>query len=401
MCLCTIFLYHQSLRGDTLNALLSHDKVISMLRPHIALIGPVAPLRGGIAQYTTQLHEALGSVSELQTVSFKRQYPGWLYPGASEKAPDGPQQVPGVRYELDVYNPFTWRRAADRIAKNGCDVAILDWWTLFWQPGFAYIARRLRRRGVKTVFLCHNLFDHDAHGLKRRLSELLLKQADAYIVQAAEQQALLAQIKPDAPSLLRIHPIYTRFPEPTRQLPRRGRLELLFFGFIRPYKGLDLLVQALARLHDSEVYLTVVGEPWKDADRLKQELLGAGVPNLELHLEYVTDAEAADYFVRADAVMLPYRSATGSGVVAVAYHYGKPVVATRVGGLQDAVWDGRTGFLVAPDSPDALAEAVRGLDRGQLTAMQPAIEQFCSENSWEAMAAAICKFAQEEVAAAR
>ncbi len=366
-----------------------------MAKQRIALLGPVLPFRGGIAQYTTQLHQALSEDVDLLTISFKRQYPKWLYPGSSDKDPDAPSKITGVHYDIDVYNPLSWRRAASDIAKQQCDLVILDWWTIFWQPGFAYIAHRLRKKGIKTAFLCHNLFDHDAKGIKRRMSELFLKQADAYIVQSSEQQALLHQVKPKAKSLLNIHPIYTRFEPAKRPLPKRGRLELLFFGFIRPYKGLDTLMAALAELKDSEVYVTVVGEPWIDATELRQKLQANGVPNLELRLEYVNDAEAANYFARADAAVLPYTSATGSGVVALAYNYGKPVIASSVGGLKDAVVDGKTGVLVPANDATALAAVIASARRDNLTAMKPAIEAFCLEHSWQNMSKKIQQFSKE------
>lgn len=356
----------------------------------VALIGPVAPFRGGVAQYTTSLHEALDHLPdvELTTISFKRQYPQWLYPGQTDKETDA-QAIAGVEYTIDAYNPLTWRQAANRIAKQACQVAILDWWTLFWQPGFAYIARRLRKKGVKTVFLCHNLFDHDATGLKRKISQQLLLQADGYIVQSSEQQAMLQELKPGAEVVLKTHPIYDRFPPATEPLSKRGKLELLFFGFIRPYKGLPVLMEAMKQLNDHDIYLTVVGEPWSDAEALEQELQEYDVPNLELNLHYVDDAEAANYYARADAVVLPYRSATGSGVVSIAYHYDKPVVATSVGGLKDVVEPGKTGWLVEADKPAELAQTLGSVTREACSALRPGIESFCRQHSWQNMAETI------------
>lgn len=368
--------------------------ITNTTRPRIALVGPTLPYRGGIAHYTTLLHKALEQQTELQTISFKRQYPLWLYPGKTDKGleNEAPEE-PGVKYLLDIYNPLTWRRAADQIAQNGCDLVVLDWWTLIWQPGFAYMARRLRRQGIKTAFLCHNLFDHDARGPKRKLSELFLKQADAYIVQSSEQMAQLRGLKPQAELLFHMHPINTSFLAASKQPAKRGRLELLFFGFIRPYKGLDILLEALSSLRDKEVFVTIVGEVWGDDEVLRQQIANAHIPNIEAQLTYVSNEAAADYFERADAVVLPYRSATGSGVVALAYNYGKPVIASAVGGLKDAVVDGQTGWLVTPEDPLELAKAIQNLSRPKAKAMQPAIEDFCHENSWETLATAICQLA--------
>lgn len=247
------------------------------------------------------------------------------------------------------------------------------------------------------VFLCHNLYDHDANGLKKRLSEMLLKQGDAYIVHVRGDKTVLETLKPGTPVLWRPHPIYGQFPEADKKLKKRGRLELLFFGFIRPYKGLDLLVEALAKLKDKSVFLTVVGEAWGNVDALQQQLTGMGAPNLELHLEYVSDKLAANYFTRADVVVLPYRSATGSGVLALAYHYDKPVLATQVGGLVDGVKEGKTGWLVEPNLPEALAATIAIISRKEVTSMRKDIQKFCKENSWGGMAASICALAQSLV----
>lgn len=367
-----------------------------MGKVNIALIGPVAPYRGGIAQYTTQLAGALAEAAELHVFSFKKLYPKWLYPGKSDKEPGMVEyRMPGVRYSLNIYSPFSLRKTADEIVKAGCEVAVITWWTLIWQPGFAYVARRLKKRGVKVVFLCHNLFDHDAKGLKRRISETLLRQADAYIVHSTEEKEMLSTIKPGALVMQRILPVYGQFPEPNETLEKRGRLEILFFGFIRPYKGLDVLIDALALLKDQDVYLTVAGETWDDEKALREQLVNAGVPNLELHLEYVDDQSAANYFARADVVALPYRSATGSAVLALAYNYRRPVLATKVGGLQDGVIDNETGWLVAPASPEALAEAVAKINRKDLSVMEQKIQQLCEENTWSNMAEAVALFADK------
>lgn len=362
-------------------------------RLKLALVGPVAPYRGGIAQYTTQLRAALAGYAEVYTISFKRLYPMWLYPGDTDKEPGTSLWLDDVMYTLDIYNPVSLRSAAQKVIHMQCDAVILDWWTLIWQPGFAYMARILRRHGVKVIFLCHNLFDHDAHGAKRRIAESLLKQADGYIVHAKESEALLRELRPDAATMRRLHPIYGHFPAATAELKKRGRLELLFFGLIRPYKGLDLLVEALGKLQDKDVYLTVAGEVWGDEAELRQQLAGYNAPNVDLQLRYASPQEAAQYFTRADAVVLPYRSATGSGVLSLAYNYQKPVLATKVGGLPDGIVENKTGWLVDV-SAEALADAIARMTRDDAQRMAQDIRTFCAANTWEAFAAEVCAFTQ-------
>ena len=354
------------------------------------------PFRGGIAQYTAELHRALSACCRLQTISFRRLYPAWLYPGDSDREPGIEQQhEPGVHYVLDAINPLTWLATATDTASKGCDLAVINWWTLFWAPGFALMANRLRARGVPVAFICHNLFDHDSGSIKRGISTRLLSQADAYLVHASEQAETLRRLFPGKPVRIHPHPTDGRYPPATAVLPKRGRLELLFFGFIRPYKGLDVLIDALGRLADHEVHLTVVGEPWCAPEELREYVRASGAPNVELHLEYVDANTAANFFARADLVVLPYRSATGSAVAAVAYHYEKPILATRVGGLPDVVEDGRTGFLVEPDSPRQLAARLHTINREELASIQVNVQTCKNRFTWCSLAGTLIDMAHD------
>jgi len=363
--------------------------------PHIALIGPVLPFRGGIAQYTTRLRRALASKCALQTISYHRQYPAWLYPGKSDREPNqASYREPGVEYILDSVNPLSWRRAIHFIAADHCDLAVFDWWTLFWAPAIALMARSVRRRGVRVAFLCHNLADHDSGLLKRKLAKLLLSPADAYLVHSTEQKTSLESSFPGKMVITHPVPLFDQFPPPSEQLPKRGRLELLFFGFIRPYKGLEVLVDALARLGDTQVYLTVVGEPWLPADELRKRIDATHAPNIELHLDYVDDQAAANFFGRADLVVLPYLSASGSGVAAMAFHYGCPILATRTGGFPDVITEGETGFLVMPGSVEDLANAIRSLTRAGLEIMRECVLARKARFTWDSLAECVLQIAR-------
>lgn len=359
--------------------------------PKVVLVGPIAPYRGGIAQYSNQLYKALQKISQVRAVSFSKQYPKWLYPSATDKEGTGELKADGVDFSLNIYSPLSWRRTAKSIARQKPDLVIICWWTLIWQPAFAYMARYLRARGIKTYFLCHNLYDHSAKKPVASFSKGLLKQADGYIVHSEDQQAEIKQLKPSAEIIYRPHPIYNQFPAAKTHLAKRGRLELLFFGFIRPYKGLDILLKALAKTKDQDVYLTVAGEAWEDPAGLKKMIQELNIPNVEMILKYVDDETAAKYFDRADVVALPYRSATGSGVVSVAYHYLKPVLASEVGGLKDVVIDGQTGWLVKPNSAEAISQALSKISRSEAKNKTAGIKEFCRQNSWEKMAEAIIK----------
>lgn len=362
----------------------------------VALIGPIVPFRGGIAQYTTQLHRALANKCALQTISYRRQYPAWLYPGKSDREPDrATYREPGVDYLLDWGNPLSWFHATRSIEASGCSLALFDWWTLFWAPATSLMAKRLHRRGIRVGFLCHNLFDHDAGEFKRKLAGAMLAQADAYLVHSAEQAVVLRSRFPGKPVIAHPIPPYDQFPPPSIRLPKRGRLELLFFGFIRPYKGLDVLVDALAQLRDMQVHLTVVGEPWCPPEELRNRIAATRAPNIELHLDYVDDQTAANFFCRADIVVLPYLSASGSAVAAMAFHYECPILATRAGAFPDVVDEGKTGFLVAPGSAEALAGVIRKLTRAQLEAMRIHVHEEKARFTWNSLADCVMKLATQ------
>lgn len=353
----------------------------------IIVVGPTLPYRGGISQYNTCLfRELCDSGRSSVGYSFSRQYPQWLYPGTSDIDPaHSHHREPGVIYSIDSLKPWTWWRTAKAIAARRPGLVAFHWWTLFWLPCFLTMLWVLRRSGVRTALICHNLADHDSSGMKAAASKYILSKPDAYVVHSTEHADTLGAQYPTKPLARHPIPVYGHYPAARTNLPKRGRLELLFFGFIRPYKGLDLLIEALATLNDQEVFLTVVGEPWGDASILVEQSKSA--PNVELHLAYTSDEEAAQYFVRADLVVLPYRAATGSAVAAVAHNYEKPILATRVGGLPDVVVHGETGFLVPPNDSDALAEAIRRVTREDAERLSAGVRTFKARWNWSTLAA--------------
>ncbi len=355
----------------------------------IALLGPVLPFRGGIAQHTTRLRQALDPLVALRTYSFSRQYPRWLFPGENDRDPDLEGYAePGVDYCLDSLNPLTWSRTARKIRAFGPQALVLPWWTVYWAPLYLYLCSFMQRTGIPVLFMCHNVCDHEAAGWKTRLTRKVLSTASGYLVHSRAESDRLRHLGLQAPVWIHPHPIYDQFPPAQGRLPRRAGLELLFFGFVRPYKGLDVLFQALARLPSGKDYrLSVVGEIWKGGDDYRAMAARLGIADrVEFVSRYVSDREAAEYFQRADAVVLPYRNATGSGVVPVAYHYGKPVVVTRVGGLPDVVRAGETGFIVEPDDPRALADVLAGLTPEGCRGMREAIGELKREFTWQRLA---------------
>ncbi|CRI64473.1 putative glycosyl transferase [Thiocapsa sp. KS1] len=363
----------------------------------VVLVGPILPFRGGIAQHTTMLHRALRPRVDLLTLSYTRQYPAALFPGASDRDPGYLGHVePGVDYVLDSLNPASWWQSARRIAAHDPDLIIIPWWTVYWAVCYRSLIAMLGSHKHSLLLLCHNVFDHEESLLKTMLARSVLRRSGRFLVHTHAEADRLKAAMPKADVVVKAHPIYDHFPASTEVLPRRARTELLFFGFVRPYKGLDLLLDALKLLSCEDLFLSIVGEFWQGLDETRRQVARLGLQHrVEIVANYVTEEQASNFFQRADCVVLPYRSATGTGVIPLAYHYNKPVIVTRVGGLPNLVSEGKTGLVVEPDSPVALADAIRhchelGVKPEDFTAQKMAM-------SWGAYAQALIDGRAEEV----
>ena len=356
----------------------------------IVLVGPVLPLRSGIAQHTTMLHRALASKCDLKTLSFARQYPNWLYPGRDQTEPGlDDYREAGVEYDINGLNPLTWRTAVRRILAFAPDAVIIPWWTVYWAPWSRFLAAGMRAAGTQVVFVAHNVVDHETAAWKRWLTRHVLGAGDHILVHThAAEEDLTRLLGGVLEVSVHPHPIYSQFPADIPSPPRRAALELLFFGFVRDYKGLDVLLKALAGLDRSDWHLSIVGEFWKAREaicRVDIERLGLA-ERIELVPRYVTATEAARYFGRADLVVLPYRHSSGTGIVPLAYHYNKPVVVSNIGALAETVRNGRTGWLFDEGSPNSLRETLAPRSAQETTAMATAITELKTLWTWDNLA---------------
>ena len=330
------------------------------------LVGPAWPYRGGIAHFTAMLAREFGRRGHVHVVNFRRLYPSLLFPGRTQyDDSDSPMRVDSERL-VDSLAPWTGWRAGRRIAGLRPDVVVVQWWQPFFAPSMRALARGVAH-AAPVVFLCHNVLPHESRPPDRVLARMGLGGADAFVVQSREDGRRLEQLLPGARWAFNPHPIYDVFDRGRfDRESARAHLDLegdvvLFFGLVRPYKGLGTLLEAFARLLEVRPATLVVAgefyEPREPYDRLVGRL------GLEGHVRwidrYVPDEEVEPLFRAADVVVLPYRSATQSGVVQTAFGFARPVIVTRVGGLPDVVRDGETGFVVDPDDPTALAVAMR------------------------------------------
>ena len=366
-------------------------------RLRIALVGLTHPFRGGISHYTTLLCRALAEQHDVRFFALSRQYPGFLFPGKTQiDESDTAFQVPHEA-TIDSINPFTWFSTAIKIARYKPDLVLFSWWNPFFAPAFGTIARLARWFGrARSCFICHNAIPHERSPVDRMLLWYAFSSADAFIAHSGQDADDLRSFRPHATVHQNPHPTYVIFApeeapstdEAKRSLGLEGKRVLLFFGFVREYKGLKFLLEAMERLGpDDDYHLVIVGEFYDDPEIYREALQRLDARGqVTLVDRYVPNEDVPAYFLASDLVMVPYISATQSGVVQVAYGFLKPVVATRVGGIPEVVVDGGTGYLVPPRDAEALASAVRDyFASGKQESFRQAIAAENEKYSWGRM----------------
>jgi glycosyltransferase involved in cell wall biosynthesis len=337
----------------------------------LVLVGPVHPFRGGIAHYTTVLNgELRRNGHDVLLISFRRQYPSWLFPGKTDRDPSGQGlPAPGARRILDPLNPLTWLKTVREIRAFGPETVVLQWWQAFWAPVWIVLEIMQRMARVPVTMICHNVLPHERRVWDVPLAKIVLGLADRTIVQSSSEEEELRRLLPRKAVDIACHPLYDMLAqEELSQGDARRRLGLseagpilLFFGFVREYKGLSYLIDALPAVLAAfpQARLIVAGEFWRNREQFESQIAGLGVgANVTLVDRYIPNEEVGQYFAAADLVTLPYASATQSGVLQLALGFSRPVLATRVGGLQDTVEEGDDVVFVEPRSAPALARAI-------------------------------------------
>ena len=357
------------------------------------IVGPTYPIRGGIAHYTTLLCRYLEEKHDVTAVTFKRLYPSILFPGKSQIDPSKSAVSFNALPVIDSMNPLTWVAASNVIRDTNPDWTIFQWWQPFFGPCLASIASRVRKHS-KVAFICHNVLPHEPMPLVRKLSLTALRHGDGFIVHSNRDKTDLQLLLPDLPeeSIRRAYlPDEATFPvsgmtreEARSRLGLKGRV-ILFFGLVRKYKGLMELIEAMSLVHRDDVTCLVVGEfydkPTPYLERIKELKLDM---RFKVVNNYIPNEDVEQYFAAADVVVLPYRRATQSGIVQIAYHFQRPVIATSVGGLPECIDNERTGLLVPPRDPESLARAIdRYYDEGLETQLVEGIRQDRGRFSWD------------------
>ena len=370
----------------------------------IALLSCFYPFRGGIAQFNANLFTELSKGNDVRAFNFKRQYPSILFPGKTQYVTPEDEAV-SVESEalLDTANPFTWGSTARKIRQWDPDVLIVRYWMSWFAPSLGYVARRMKP-GCRVIAILDNVIPHEQHFFDRPLTKYFLGGVDGCVTLCSEVQKDLLDIKPDAVNTVLPHPIYTHFgaklprEEADRGLGlRSGMKNILFFGLIREYKGLDILLRAFDRLDDS-YQLIIAGEPYGSFEKYRKLIdTNSGRDRIHVFPDYIRDSQVKNYFSAADVVVLPYRSATQSGVSSISNHFEVPMIVTDVGGLRETIGDRGTGIVCSEAAPECIsAEIERFFSSGQLR--EGFVENIRKENdrlSWSRFCSDLLEFIEK------
>lgn len=371
-------------------------------KERVAMLSTFYPFRGGIAQFNALLYRVLEKGGDVKAFTFKRQYPNFLFPGETQYVtPDDNADPIEAEEILDTINPLTYFKTARKIKKWNPDILIIKYWMTFFGPSLGMVAKKLNKN-TKRIAIIDNMIPHEKRFFDGMANRFLLKHYDGFVVMSDAVKNDLLSLAPNAKYLRIDHPVYDQFgkkiaSETARnilQLPENAKV-LLFFGFIRDYKGLDLLIEAMTDLGD-DLHLVIAGETYGSFDKYNQ-LIEKSTAKHRIHVfnKYISDSEVTNYFSAADVCMLPYKDATQSGITAISHNFDLPIIATDVGGLKENILHGENGLIV--DRPDSklIAESVKEYFEKELKdQFTQNIQKEKATNSWENFGAKILEFAR-------
>ena len=335
-----------------------------------SLIGPVYPFRGGIAQHTSHLSIAMEERGhEVSVFSFNQQYPKWIYPGKTDRDPSQLKIEIEASYSLTPFNPLSWLKTANLISTTNPDLVIFQWWTTFWAPTYISLNTLMNRRGIALLYLIHNVLPHEERPLDRWLVKKTLGASDFFLVQSSREYDRLSQLFPNSPITLTPHPTIDFYAnQQISKVEAKKRLNIgtnqpliLFFGFVRPYKGLFILLEAVRLLRDwgHLVNLIVAGEFWESEDGYHRYISSHELEHqIKFENRYIPNEEVGLYFSAADLFVAPHIQGTQSGAITIAASFHLPIIATTAILDKNRFENNDLIKVVPPADPDALAQAV-------------------------------------------
>ena len=337
----------------------------------IIILGTAYPYRGGLAAFNERLaREFQNQGHEVEIYTFTHQYPDFLFPGKTQYSTEpAPENLKIVR-KVHSYNPFNWFKVGREIARKKPDLMITKFWLPFMAPCFGTIARMVRKnKHTRLISILDNVIPHEHRIGDKLFARYFIRPTDGFVAMSKSVLADLRLFTQDKPAVFCPHPLYDHYGE---RLPRETALSLLnlspdsryvlFFGFIRAYKGLDLLLEAFAdeRFKAANIKLLVAGEFYGDPAPYLNKIKELQIEDrVVLCTDFIPDSEVNRYFSAADIVAQPYKTATQSGVTQIAFHFEKPMLVTNVGGLPEIVPDGKIGYVVEPDSKQIADALIR------------------------------------------
>ncbi|HEX9513588.1 MAG TPA: glycosyltransferase [Puia sp.] len=338
------------------------------MKGSVIIIGPAHPLRGGLATFDQRLAtEFIREGYDCPIYSFSLQYPSFLFPGTTQYTTEPAPADLTILSRINSVNPLNWWSVGEELRKKRPDIIVVRYWLPVMGPALGTILRRVRRNGyTRIIAITDNVLPHEKRPGDVPLTRYFLKSCDAFITMSEKVMTDLRSFEKVKPARQVMHPLYDSFGEPIAKQAARQQLGLdagkilLFFGFIRKYKGLDILLEAMAdaRIREAGIRLLVAGEFYEEAGPYREQIERLGIGDLLiLRTDFIPDSEVKYYLCAADVVVQPYRNATQSGVTPLAYHFEKPMIVSNVGGLPALVPHEKVGLVAEPE-PRALADAI-------------------------------------------
>lgn len=363
----------------------------------ILIVGPAWPYRGGIADFDERIaREYIKKGDEVEIFTFTLQYPSFLFPGKTQYSPDPRPEDLDIKRKVNSINPFNWIKVGRELKKKNADLLIIKFWLPLMAPCFGTIARIVKGNGkTKVVSILDNIIPHEHRPGDKILSKYFVSNIDAFIAMSKSVYDDLKSLNDKKPCLLSPHPIYDNFGTAVNREEAIGSLGLdpsakymLFFGFIRDYKGLDILLKAIAdeRIKNSDIKLIVAGEFYNNSEKYFEMEKQLGLEGKIIwRTDFIADEQVKNYFCASDIIVQPYKTATQSGVTQIAYHFEKPMLVTNVGGLPEIVPNGKVGYSVEPEAK-VIADAISDFYcNGRYAEFVENIKEEKKKYSWDRM----------------
>ena len=367
----------------------------------IGIAGTTWPYRGGLAAFNERLaRQFMAEGHEVEIFTFTLQYPDFLFPGKTQYS-DAPEPADlSITRTMNSINPFSWFSTARKIQKAKIDLLVIKFWIPLMAPCLGTIARLCRRKGIRVVSILDNVIPHEPHFWDKWLIRYFVRSVDRFIAMSESVQKDCLAFRPKGPVMLNPHPLYDNFGQAVAKDKARQQLNLpqdktilLFFGFIRDYKGLDLLMKAYKKAYQENLLLVVAGEFYNNGAQYSELEKALGLAGqIVWRTDFIPDDQVRYYFSAADLIVQPYKTATQSGVTQIAYHFERPMLVTNVGGLAEIVPNGKVGYVCEVNEND-IAEAIGSF--AQMNAKErdelflPNIQTQKQKYAWSAMTAKI------------